>query len=114
MNDKDRDLVERVVHAVGNAGAEGFEHLVRYTQISGVIDAFGYAAWAGVAVYLGKRLHAWKPDAGWDNDIAYFFRGAGMLICAGFVMASIAGEASSIAAILEPAGTAIRKAIRGY
>lgn len=108
MNEQDRNLVEQVVKAAGKAGEQGFEYLVNFTLVTGIVDLFGYAAWMAVAVFLGKKLHQWKPR----DEFGHLPRGSGMLACAVCVLVSIVGMAESMAKILAPAGAAIHAVVK--
>lgn len=108
MNDQDRNLVEQVVKAAGKAGEQGFEYLVNFTLVTGIVDLVGYTAWMALGLYLGKRLFTWKPE----EPEGHCARGAGMVVCALFFAMSIAGQAESIVKILAPAGAAIHAVVK--
>lgn len=111
MNDKDRELVERIVNAVGKAGAHGYEALVRYQVVDGIVSALCFAIALAGSIWAFRRLLAWSPKKDWDDDIKHFARGVGFVVCAVAMFCMLAGMANNIVQALQPEGSIIKAAI---
>jgi hypothetical protein len=111
MNDQDRKLVERIVSAVGEAGKHGYEALVRYQVVDGIVSAIAFAIGLAACIWAFRHLLAWKPEGGWDNDIKHFARGAGFVVCAIVAFVMLGGVASNVVQAIQPEGSVIKLAI---
>lgn len=108
MNDKDRELVERVLQAAGEAGSQGWEHLVRYYFVSGVLSAVGYSLLVAGALYALRRLHKWSIEEEWDAMEKHVVRGIGMTVCVIAAVIFFSEAVSGLRTALTPEGAAIR------
>jgi hypothetical protein len=111
MNDQDRELVERIVSAVGEAGKHGYEALVRYQVVDGIVSAICFAAMLAAAIWAFRKLLAWQPKDDFDADMRHFARGLGFVACAIAIFGMLAGTASNIVQALQPEGSIIKLAI---
>lgn len=111
MNDKDRELVERVISAVSETGRTGFESLVHYQVIDGIVSAICYAAALAGCIWAFRRLLAWQPKDSWDDDMKHLARGAGFLICGAATFFMLAGMATNVVQALQPQGSIIKAAL---
>jgi predicted cobalt transporter CbtA len=111
MNDQDRELVERIVSAVGEAGKHGYEALVRYQVVDGIVSAICFAIALAGCAWCFRKLLAWKPGDGWDAEMSHVARGAGFVVSAVAMFLMLVGLASNIVQAIQPEGSVIKLAI---
>lgn len=111
MNDKDRELIERVLKSAGEAGSMGWEHLVRYYFVSGVLSAIGYSLLVAGALYALRTLHNWKIKKDWDDMEKHLVRGIGMTVCVVAAAIFFTEAVSGLRTAMVPEGAAIRAAL---
>lgn len=107
MNDKDRDLVQQVLQAVGQAGEHGFSYLVRWEIMDGIVGVVACIAVLALLYYLFQRLLAWKPR----DDDGHVPRGIGFVAVSILAVVFICCLSENVAQILAPEGAAIHAAL---
>jgi hypothetical protein len=107
MNDKDRELVERIVAAAGEAGSQGWEYLVQWHFINGVLGFIGNAVLLLGLGYLLKRAFTWKPK----EDEAHIARAVCILALVIATYCSLIDCVNSVRDAIAPEGAAIHSAL---
>jgi TRAP-type C4-dicarboxylate transport system permease small subunit len=111
MNDKDRDLIEQILHAAGTAGEKGFGYLVKWMVYDGILSAITCSVFVAVAIFLGWKVFKWEPKTDWDDHPARFIRAALLVVFGIVIVISVNGICDNIVQALIPEGAAIRSAI---
>jgi hypothetical protein len=112
MNDKDRDLIEQVLRAAGEAGEHGFGYLVHYTAVSGATNLLANVCIIALVAWLFKKLLAWKPKEDFDQAEKHIGRVIGMVILSVVALICISDAADCISALVAPEGAAIHSALK--
>lgn len=107
MNDKDRDLVQQVLQAAGQAGEKGFGYLVHWKLLDGITDIAAGVGILGFVVWAFRRTLAWKPE----EDAAHIARAALLIILSLTGMFGGSGMLSGITTALAPEGAAIHSVL---
>lgn len=108
MNDKDRELIIQALHDVGKVGETGFNALVRWQFIDGLTVCLTSSAAVALALWALWRLLKWKPEGRYDDDMARFVRGAGMVVCLVAAALTIcSGVQAGLRDMLAPEGAAV-------
>lgn len=111
MNDKDRELVQQILHAAGTAGEQGFGYLIRWIIWDGIVSAITCTAIVAGAIYLLRMAFKWKPKEGFDEDLVHIIRGVAIVILCGIIIGFMCGISDNIVQILSPEGAAIHSAL---
>ena len=112
MNDKDRELIAQVLAKAGEAGEQGFGYLVQYTAVRGATDLLVNVVIIALAVWIFRRLLAWKPKKDFDEDVKHIARVVGMVMISIVTLICISDVGSCISALVAPEGAAIRSVLK--
>lgn len=107
MNDKDRDLIQQVLHAAGHAGEQGFTYLVRYKYLDGLTDTIVGVVILAFTVWAFGQALAWKPV----EDDGYIARAALFVSLTIMGIVGLCVGLSGVVTMLAPEGAAIHSVL---
>lgn len=106
MNDADRQLIDTVLTTAGTAGAKGWEYLVYWTRIDGILSTIGFSILLAAAMTCAIKCYRnYRKNQG-DPEIMIVVG-----ICCLASVAFICGLETSIVQALAPEGYALQHAL---